>query len=591
MTLYGEHEFELHTNEGKFWVTQEVIDKNYLYNVLSVISEGIKIGWTKEEFGKVLNKNVPLSNQSIESFIRLYGKILNLENYGKDRIWTSLLKNSFSPMLIGKFDYVIGNPPWINWENLPAFYRENTKHLWDRYGLLKKTKGTGLGKVKKDIAMLFVARCFDQYVNDNGELAFLVPFTTYKTKAGAGFRNWLANKCEVEKTHDLVTLYPFEGAVNRTSLIVLKEGKTKFPIPCVMWLNSKSKGTDMEAELEEVYKTTKQFDMILAPIKKGKPETSWMILSERAYDIVQKIMKPSGYKAHAGVCTWADGIFWVEIISEQPSGILVSNVAKTAKRITKKTRPKPIDPEFLFPVVRGKNHKKWYTKSEGYILLPVLPNGKIIPERDLKINFSDTYSYFLTFSKELKDRSGYKQLLKKSGKPFYSVLRSQYGVMPYKVAWKHISGKISGKASFECLVIEEENKPVVPTHGLMIIPCNNKDEGHYVCSILNSSFASLIVSSYALEVHVPTDVPQYVFIPKFSPENKIHLKLSELSKKAHELAKKYYEQNDLLAQDELKKVEEEIDKTVTKLYGITDKELNEIKKTLKILKGEEEIVL
>ena len=67
----------------------------------------------------------------------------------------------------------------------------------------------------------------------------------------------------------------------------------------------------------------------------------------------------------------------------------------------------------------------------------------------------------------------------------------------------------------------------------------------------------------------------------------MHLKLAELSKKAHGLAKRYYEQKDLEAQEGLKEVEGKIDKIVAKLYGITDEELEEVKKTLRGLKGED----
>ena len=41
------------------------------------------------------------------------------------------------------------------------------------------------------------------------------------------------------------------------------------------------------------------------------------------------------------------------------------------------------------------------------------------------------------------------------------------------------------------------------------------------------------------------------------------------------------------AREELKEVEEKIDKTVAGLYGITDEELEEIKKILGVLKGED----
>ena len=78
-----------------------------------------------------------------------------------------------------------------------------------------------------------------------------------------------------------------------------------------------------------------------------------------------------------------------------------------------------------------------------------------------------------------------------------------------------------------------------------------------------------------------------VYVPKFDSKDKIHIELAELSKKAHTLAKRYHEQKDLKAQEELKKVEEEIDKIVAELYGITDEELEEVRKMLGVLKGED----
>ena len=44
------------------------------------------------------------------------------------------------------------------------------------------------------------------------------------------------------------------------------------------------------------------------------------------------------------------------------------------------------------------------------------------------------------------------------------------------------------------------------------------------------------------------------------------------------LAKRYYEKKDLEAQEELKEVEEEIDKAVAGLYGITGGELEEVRR-------------
>jgi signal transduction histidine kinase len=63
--------------------------------------------------------------------------------------------------------------------------------------------------------------------------------------------------------------------------------------------------------------------------------------------------------------------------------------------------------------------------------------------------------------------------------------------------------------------------------------------------------------------------------------------LAELSKNAHALAKRYYEKKDLQAQEELKEMEEGIDKIVAELYGITDEELEEVRRALRVLKGED----
>ena len=75
-------------------------------------------------------------------------------------------------------------------------------------------------------------------------------------------------------------------------------------------------------------------------------------------------------------------------------------------------------------------------------------------------------------------------------------------------------------------------------------------------------------------------------LPQFNSKSLFHQRLSSLSKKAHGLAKRYHEQNDLQAREELKEVEEEIDKIVAELYGFAGEELEEARKRLRVLKRE-----
>jgi hypothetical protein len=154
---------------------------------------------------------------------------------------------------------------------------------------------------------------------------------------------------------------------------------------------------------------------------------------------------------------------------------------------------------------------------------------------------------------------------------------------PYKVAWKHVS------SSFQVCVIEPVadkllgNRIPIPDHGLMFIPVQDAMEAHYLAGILNSSIVRLVIQSYFIEMHILTDICKIINIPRYDPHNKLHLKLAELSKKAHQLAKSKSQEDQ---EDELKKVEEEIDNIVAQLYGITKDELKEVKKCLAMLQGE-----
>jgi len=158
---------------------------------------------------------------------------------------------------------------------------------------------------------------------------------------------------------------------------------------------------------------------------------------------------------------------------------------------------------------------------------------------------------------------------------------------PYKVVWKRMASDL------EALVLSKVETPVGEKDAILadttsLIPFTSEEEAHYVCAILNSSPVRFCVRSYssAGRGFGAPSIVKYFGMPKYETSNEGHQKLSSLSKKAHVLAKRYYEQKGLEAREELKEMEGEIDKAVTKLYGITDEKLEEVKKAVKVLKGE-----
>ncbi len=166
--------------------------------------------------------------------------------------------------------------------------------------------------------------------------------------------------------------------------------------------------------------------------------------------------------------------------------------------------------------------------------------------------------------------------------PFYSMYAvSKYTFSSYKVVWNRMGNKLSA-----CVIssVSDEflgEKKVLPSEVISFIPTENEDEAHFICAVLNSNVIDLAIRSIAggtKSFGTPKIIENTVRIPKFDANNNIHRKLAELSKKAHEVASKEEE-------DELREVEEEIDRQVAKFFGLSEGEMGEVKGALRVVYG------
>lgn len=589
--------YVIRTYVGEFQMPKSIVEKGLLGRLLEAIDRYVRLRYRVEDFKQVVKSDLDLNENEEQLIGELYRAFLRLEEEGKNHVWTSIIKNAFAPLAVtksaGKFDYVVGNPPWVAWENLPEDYRNGTKDLWDLYGL---TLILGMGAFKKDMAMLFVARCMDRYVKDDGLFSFLVPFTIFKTRAGAGFRRHVT-RFNVLKVVDLVTLYPFEGATNRTSFIVIKKEyeRTKFPVPCTIWHNPRSGGIDTKTELNEVKRFTKRFKLCIIPVEANKTESPWMQITEKAYEAIKKVIgRSTWYKAHSGVYTGLNQIFWVKILDRTSDGYLITNapISRQKKKVRQVTTQ--VEKDLVYPLIRGRDVKRYYMvgEYENVIITHDPETGAPLAESKMKINYPKAYSYLKTFEEELKKRTIKPFFGSKSKTPFYRLDNiGRYTFAPYKVVWKRVAGAITGKAiSFAAAVVKgvDESKPIIPDNSLIMIPFKELNEAYYVSAVLNSSIIRLAIASYTYELRQETHITRYVRVPKFDPSNPLHLNLSDISSRCHQLASKYCDRKDLTAYEELKKAETDVDKLVAQIYDITNEELKEIKKCLTVLEGRDQ---
>lgn len=546
-TVYGVTQ-RLITEAGEFQIPTSVVRKGLLPKILAVVEDCVKTPECTEEIfeervkreasraGATLNKN------ELYVLDGLFHQIADLEKDGKNRIWTRILKNSFAPLLQDKFDFVVGNPPWVNWESLPKNYRNGTKDLWEDYKLFTLSgMEARLGGGKKDIAILFTYRCLDRYLKERGNFAFLITQTVFKTKgAEEGFRRFkIKNEpINVVKVHDLVELNPFEGASNRTAAIFIKKkGETTYPVKYELWKRKKKARIDLKDSLEGASEKSYRIELCAYPSDEENILSPWLTLPEDTFDAVNKMKGSCPYRAYEGINTGgANAVYRLNILGvasqrkdeiEIPAylrnilgfkgedveikDIVIENLITNKLKKEVESVKTAIEDFFIYPLISKQHLRKW--KIQGYIYTLQMQDPKKRVGYDVswvKVNFPKTYRYLKGFEKILKERAAYMKYLEKA--PVYSMFNlGEYTFSPYKVVWNRIGNKL------EACVISSMNdeilgeKLVLPEEHLIFIPTEKEVEAHFLCALMNCTIFFFCCSLLTHSAEIPKDLSCWIW--------------------------------------------------------------------------------
>ncbi|MGH7886942.1 MAG: N-6 DNA methylase, partial [Candidatus Binatia bacterium] len=368
---------KLRTSVGEFIIPTEVTtNRNSLAKWAEALESCVRDGYSGDEFvERCRTEGIPVNDPEI--FVNLYRKLKKLDADGRNGIWARIVKNAFAPLFVGRMDYVVGNPPWINWENLPGVYRDDVKEIWRRYGLFTLSASAArLGGGKKDLSMLFVYVSIDRYVRDGGRLGFVITQSVFKTKgAGEGFRRlrfedndrtiWIAPF----RVDDLSAIQIFEGATNRTAVMVARRStkRFEFPVPYIFWRGPSRIG--MDETLLSVKAETHRVNMEAFPIQKGKPSSPWLTVPGDLVEVVGNVLGRSPYKAMAGCTTWLNGVFWINVIERITNDLFVIENLHDVGKIKVPKETGPIEAELIYPLLRGRDVRDWAASPSLSILL------------------------------------------------------------------------------------------------------------------------------------------------------------------------------------------------------------------------------
>jgi hypothetical protein len=576
---------EFSTSVARFLIPTEItVDRDHVAKYAEQLEFCVRNAYSPEEFiERCRDEGLPVTVESLH--LDLYAELLKLDAENKNGIWARIIKNAFAPLFIDKVDYVAGNPPWVNWDSLPADYRDSMKPLWQKYGLFSLSGAAGrLGGGKKDLSMLFVYSCVDNYLNAGCRLGFVITQTIFKTKgAGDGFRRYAFdknNEMVILKpicVDDMSDFQPFEGATNRTAVFVCENTTVRFdyPVPYILWRKTRRGRIDQDAGLESVHMDTLQSELGAIPVDKNNPTSPWLTAPKSALPGIEKAIGGSDYVAHAGVYTGGlNGCYWIRVLRNLPNGdLLIENLYDVGKKKVECVQA-TIEPDLVYPLLRGRDVRRWVAEPSAHIILAQDPATRTgIPEAEMKRKYPKTYNYFKRFEEQLWQRASSSIQRQMETGAFYSMFAvGSYTLAPWKVMWRYIASEMT------CSVVGPGNdaKMYLPDHRLILIPLDGPTQAYYIGGLLNSAPIRETVNCFVIGTQIAPHIIERLAVPRFDSGNSLHRHLAMLSEYAHDAATNGDE-------DAIAKLEFEIDEAAAQLWGITDSELKAIQEALKAM--------
>lgn len=507
---------------------------------------------TESIVSKILSL-VPTNEQTeiiLDNIRVLADKFVFLERNNWNGIWARIVTNFLSTAALGQFDMIVGNPPWIDWKNLPAGYRERVKQLCIDKNLFSGDSITG--GINLNICALITYVASSNWLRQNGILAFLMPDTILFQQTYEGFRNLLVGQHErlyFNKIFDWTKSgSPFAPVTQKfyTYFISPKVADYFNGIPFVTY--KKIGKVNLTSYLHEFQYS--QIDGIFEKIHQFAGQahsnsTKFSICdSPVQLSNFRTIVGDSQYKGREGIEFYPQELFilhYDEDISTPVGKVAVRNFQNRKSKYRIPVETFILEKQFLRPLVKGKDIERFHLNSSDLVVPFPYFDGHREPISIRELNEISPLlaAFFNRFKTVISAQTDYnaKIIGKKHNTEFYALARvGLYSFAPYYVAYR------DNTKWGACVISDletpwgEKKRPQFQNHAVSISQTSTGrnitfDEAHYICAILNSPIVTnyILRSSDSRTFKIDLDIN----IPEYNPEDPRHTRLAELSKLAH----------------------------------------------------------
>lgn len=200
---------------------------------------------------------------------------------------------------IGRYDLVIGNPPYIGHKSIDKDYRKRLQYIY--YDVYSD---------KADISYCFFKKGYE-LLKDNGKLIFITSRYFLEAPSAKGLREFIVNKYKIDKIVDFYGKNTFKG-IGISPLIIesIKNLDKKDNILVYRYSNSDSTRNftlDLSNDFEKYY-----------VLQEDLEDSGWLLLKARERNLFYKIDAQGDYildeicRCNQGIITGCDKAFIVD---------------------------------------------------------------------------------------------------------------------------------------------------------------------------------------------------------------------------------------------------------------------------------------
>lgn len=536
---------------------QSFVDKMDFGKVMSNLQALVKAESSEILYNKIVDNFSSEEKNSIELcklIKKLSEDLVRLHKNKWDGIWIRITTNFMLIARLKKHDLIVGNPPWVKWEHLPAAYTRKIKEFCDIRHVF--CNGGGMfGGAQLNLCALISNVAATNWLKDNGILAFLMPDSIMSQNSYEEFRNFYTNFEKKERLYLqkldkwCAPLRPFKVGLKSVTqdfntyyyskpYVDYKSGVT---VRCI----SKQKGiNDMIINKCLSFEEAKQYLVLKTEVARQMAENSTQFTYVSSKFDFSLIIGETSYLYRTGVESTPFEIFKMQGVgySSKPNHYRFKNkVLKTSKYkvedIPNEGWDFPVD--HLYPMVEGPAITPFsYNWGNNFHVIPYdeestsapIPLSKLTKENE------ELALYFCNH-KSLLDKQSDKSKTMHCGDEFYALSKiGPYTFAPYIVAARDNSNFCSSVIRPVKTPWGEMKHAICVKHTIIISQDSNKnfiseDESHYINAILNSS----VVHAY---IHATFKTNGFslkksnLCIPKYNANNRLHNRLVILSKYA-----------------------------------------------------------